>query len=64
MVATFNDEKESAQFSNKIEFFNKGSNGIVFSGGSNLGVKNETFYFDDIEIDVKDAAKEVPKPVK
>ncbi len=55
--ATFNDDKESAQFSNKLEFFNKGANGIILSGGASQGAKNETFYFDDIEIDVKDAAK-------
>ena len=62
--ATFNDEKESAAFSTKLEFFKKGANGIVLSGGPSLGAKNETFYFDDIEIDVKDTAKEAPKPVK
>ncbi len=55
--ATFNDEKESAAFSTKLEYFNKGANGVVFAGGANHGAKNETFYFDDIEIDVKDAVK-------
>ena len=54
---TFNDEKEVNGWPEKIEFFNKGANGIVFGGGQDIKDKNETFYYDDIEIDVKDAAK-------
>ncbi len=54
---TSNDEKEDSTFPGKLEFFNKGANGIVFGGGTDLKPKNETFYYDDIEIDVKDAVK-------
>jgi len=54
---TYNDEKEDSIFPTKLEFFNKGANGLIFAGGPNLGAKNETFYYDDIEIDLKDAAK-------
>ncbi len=58
---TCNEDKEDTTFPTKLEFFNKGANSIILGGGPNLGAKNETFYFDDIEIDVKDAAKEEPK---
>ena len=61
---TANDVKEDTTFPTKLEFFNKGANGIVFGGGPSLGAKNETFYYDDIEIDVKDAVKEEKKPAK
>ena len=54
--ATVGDEKEVKSFSDKLEFFNKGANGIVFNGGQDIKAKNETFYYDDIEIDVNDAA--------
>lgn len=53
---TYNDDKEDSIFPTKLEFFNKGANGIILGGGPSLGAKNETFYYDDIEIDVKDAA--------
>lgn len=55
--ATFDDEKEAKQLPEKVEFFNKGANGVAFAGGDDLGENNETFFFDDIEIDVKDAPK-------
>ncbi len=54
---TVNDEKEDVTFPGKLEFFNKGANGLVFGGGEVLKPANETFYFDDIEIDFKDAPK-------
>ena len=54
---TFDDEKEAKQLPEKVEFFSRGANGITFGGGDDLGENNETFYFDDIEIDVKDAPK-------
>ncbi len=57
---TYNDEKEDTTFPTKLEFFNKGANGITFSGGSVLKPDNETFYYDDIEIDLKEAAAETP----
>ncbi len=58
---TYNDEKEDTTFPTKVEFFNKGANGIVFGGGEALTAGNETMYFDDLEIDVKDTAKAAPK---
>ena len=54
---TFNDDKEDIVFSKKVEFFNKGANGIVFAGGEALKPKDETFFVDDIEIDLVDAPK-------
>ena len=58
-----NDEKEDSVFSTKLEFFSQGANGITIAGGNDFGEKNETFYFDDIEIDVKDAPKKAaPAP--
>ena len=58
--ATYNDEKEVKSFADKLEFFKAGANGIVMNGGGDLGEKNETFYYDDIKIDVKAA----PAPAK
>ena len=54
---TYNDEKEDITFPTKIEFFNKGVNGIVLNGGDALKSSDETVFLDDVEIDVKDAAK-------
>ena len=57
LSVTFDDEKEAKHVPDKLEFFNKGANGITFGGGQDLKKNNETFYFDDIEIDVKEAPK-------
>ncbi len=57
----FNDASEDTTFPTKKEFFNKGANGIVFGGGDNLKAENETFFYDDVEIDLKEAVKEAPK---
>ena len=57
---TFNDEKEVNAFADKLEFFPSGANGIYLNGGQDIGEKNETFYYDDIEIDVKAAPKAAP----
>ncbi len=54
---TANDEKEDVTFPGKIEFFNKGANGIVFAGGDELKPVNETIFIDDLEIDFKEAVK-------
>ena len=59
--AAWNDEKKDVTFPLKLQFFNKGASGIIFGGGENLKADNETFYYDDIEIEVKDAVKEAPK---
>ena len=61
LSAAFNDDKEVKSFSDKIEFFNKGANGIVFNGGQDIKAKNETFYYDDIEIELAAPAKEKAK---
>jgi len=55
---TANDAKEDVVFPTKLEFFNKGANGIVFGGGEVLKPVNETVFIDDMEIDVKEAVKE------
>lgn len=52
-----NDETEDKTFGSKLEFFSAGANGVVMVGGGDFGETNETFYYDDIEIDVKDAPK-------
>ncbi len=51
------DDKEAGEVDVKKEFFKKGANGVCFGGGDDLGAKNEKFYYDDLEIDLKDAAK-------
>ncbi len=51
------EDKASLEVDMKKEFFKKGANGVCFGGGEDLGAKNEKFYFDDLEIDLKDAAK-------
>lgn len=55
--ANCNDESEDKVFPTRVEFFSKGANGVCFGGGTDIGEKNETFYIDDLEIDVKDAPK-------
>lgn len=54
---TFNDEKEDNVFPKKLEFFKRGANGLILGGGQDLGDRNESFYYDDIEIDMKDAPR-------
>jgi len=57
LSVSYNDDKEDSAFPTKLEFFNKGANGVVFAGGPSLGATNETFYYDDIEVDLVDAPK-------
>lgn len=57
LAVTFNDEKEAGSVAERLQYFNKGANGIIFNGGQDIGEKNETFFFDDLEIDVKASTK-------
>ena len=58
---TLNDDAADKIFPGKVAFFNKGANGVIFGGGTDMKKNNETFYFDDVEVDVSDTAKAASK---
>ena len=54
---TVDNQSEMKSIGKKVEFFKLGANGVCLSGGTDLEDRSENFFFDDLEIDVRNTGK-------